>query len=334
MTRSSCRRAGRRRWPSYRRAEGSHQSPGQGVPRAPRGGRRRWTTRIVTSGYPTQGSLAPAPTFLPWTRTTVPGPAVDRQILRNTRGFFEGRSKIMVAVLGLAFIGVVCVLDYLTGPSLSLSLLYLMPIGLVTWNLGRRWGAVSVVVATIVGIVADVLSSPQTNQLGPGAVLERHRAVRRVPGLRDAARHAAVDHRRAVGARGTRVRALQRPARDERGEGHAAARGLARPQGTARRHPGRHADDPPRRRPAPHRRRARELAPGDRAERQQDEPAHRRPAGPGPHRPRQGAAQASGHRRRRAGQAVVEESSSWKATRCGSRPTACWWTWIRARSSG
>ncbi len=100
-------------------------------------------------------------------RTTVPGPGVDRQILRNTRGFFEGRSKILVAVLGLAFIGVVCVLDYLTGPSLSLSLLYLMPIGLVTWNLGRRWGAVSVVVATIVGIVADVLSSPQTNHLDP-----------------------------------------------------------------------------------------------------------------------------------------------------------------------
>ena len=38
-------------------------------------------------------------------------------------------------------------LDYLTGPQLSLSLFYLMPIGLVTWNLGRRWGAVAVVVS-------------------------------------------------------------------------------------------------------------------------------------------------------------------------------------------
>ena len=33
-------------------------------------------------------------------------------------------------------------------------------------------------------------------------------------------------------------------------------------------------------------------------------------------------------------QAVVDESPPWRATRCASRPTACWWTSIRARSSG
>lgn len=72
-----------------------------------------------------------------------------------------------MAVLGLAFIFVASVLDYLTGPSLSLALLYLMPIGLVTWNLGRRWGAVSVVVSTVAGIVSEVLSAPQTGTLDP-----------------------------------------------------------------------------------------------------------------------------------------------------------------------
>jgi signal transduction histidine kinase len=92
---------------------------------------------------------------------------VDRRVLRNTRGFFDGRSKALVVVLGLAFIGVVGVLDYLTGPQLSLSLLYLMPIGLVTWNLGRRWGAVSVVVATLAGVASDVLAAPSTGQLDP-----------------------------------------------------------------------------------------------------------------------------------------------------------------------
>jgi signal transduction histidine kinase len=86
---------------------------------------------------------------------------IDRRVLRSTRGFFEGRSTALVALLGLAFIAVVGVLDYLTGPNISLSLLYLMPIGLVTWNLGRRWGAVTVVVATVVGIASDVLSDPQ-----------------------------------------------------------------------------------------------------------------------------------------------------------------------------
>ena len=72
-----------------------------------------------------------------------------------------------MVVLGLAFIAVVTILDYLTGPSLSLSLLYLMPIGLVTWNLGRRWGSATVVVATIAGILADVLAAPGTGQTDP-----------------------------------------------------------------------------------------------------------------------------------------------------------------------
>jgi signal transduction histidine kinase len=89
---------------------------------------------------------------------------VDRRALRNTRGFFDGRSTLLVAALGLAFIAVVGVLDYLTGPQLSLALLYLMPIGLVTWNLGRRWGAVAVVLATVMGIAADVVTD---TSLGP-----------------------------------------------------------------------------------------------------------------------------------------------------------------------
>ena len=88
-----------------------------------------------------------------WNQTSVSEPALDRRVLRSTEGFFDGKSPLLVAVLGLAFIAVVSVLDYLTGPQLSLSLLYLMPIGLVTWNLGRRWGAVAVVVATVAGLV-------------------------------------------------------------------------------------------------------------------------------------------------------------------------------------
>ncbi len=97
----------------------------------------------------------------------MPEQGLDRRVLRTTRGFFDGRSRLLVAVLGLAFIAVVLVLDYLTGPQLSLSLLYLMPIGLVTWNLGRRWGSVAVVVATIAGILSDVLSAPDTGQTDP-----------------------------------------------------------------------------------------------------------------------------------------------------------------------
>jgi signal transduction histidine kinase len=92
----------------------------------------------------------------------------NRPILRATRGFFDVRSTALVVVLGAAFIGVVCGVDFLTGPNLSLALLYLMPIGLVTWNLGRRWGAVAVVTATAAGILADVASDPSLGTADPG----------------------------------------------------------------------------------------------------------------------------------------------------------------------
>lgn len=92
---------------------------------------------------------------------------MDRRVLRSTKGFFDGKSPLLVAVLGLAFIAVVSVLDYLTGLQFSLSLLYLMPIGLVTWNLGRRWGSVAVVVSTVAGLVSDLLSSPATSTTDP-----------------------------------------------------------------------------------------------------------------------------------------------------------------------
>lgn len=92
----------------------------------------------------------------------------NRPILRATRGFFDVRSTTLVVVLGAAFIGVVCGIDVLTGPGLSLAQFYLMPIGLVTWNLGRRWGAVAVVTAVAAGILADVVSDPSLGTLDPG----------------------------------------------------------------------------------------------------------------------------------------------------------------------
>jgi hypothetical protein len=105
---------------------------------------------------------------------------VNRQVIGSARGFFDGRSTVLVAVVGLAFIAVVGVLDYLTGPQLSLSLLYLMPIGLVTWNLGRRWGAASVVVATVMSIAADVTSDMSAQPTDPvlywNALVRRSRA--------------------------------------------------------------------------------------------------------------------------------------------------------------
>ena len=63
----------------------------------------------------------------------------ERRVLRQTEGFFDGKSPGVTLMLGAAFVGVVAVLDYLLGDRLSVALFYVMPVGLVTWNLGMRW---------------------------------------------------------------------------------------------------------------------------------------------------------------------------------------------------
>ncbi len=63
--------------------------------------------------------------------------------------------------IAITFMAAVAVLDFVTGPRLSLSLFYLMPIGLVAWNLGRRAGVGAAAVATVAGLVADLF--------GPGS---------------------------------------------------------------------------------------------------------------------------------------------------------------------
>lgn len=94
-------------------------------------------------------------------------PRSDRRGLQRAEGFFEGRSPTLVVSLGLAFLGVVGVVDHLSGPDLSLSLFYIMPVGLVTWNLGRRTGAWFVTLATLVGFVADLFTNTATNDVVP-----------------------------------------------------------------------------------------------------------------------------------------------------------------------
>jgi signal transduction histidine kinase len=94
-------------------------------------------------------------------------PRSDRRGLQRAEGFFEGRSPTLVVSLGLAFLGVVGLVDHLSGPDLSLSLFYIMPVGLVTWNLGRRTGAWFVMLATLVGFVADLFTNTATNDVVP-----------------------------------------------------------------------------------------------------------------------------------------------------------------------
>jgi len=80
----------------------------------------------------------------------------ERRVLRATEGFFDGKSTGVTLLLGAAFVGVVAVLDALLGERLSVALFYVMPIGLVTWNLGVRWGAAAVVLSTIAALLSEL----------------------------------------------------------------------------------------------------------------------------------------------------------------------------------
>ena len=81
----------------------------------------------------------------------------ERRVLKQTEGFFDGKSRGVTLLLGAAFLAVVAVMDYLLGPRLSVALFYLMPIGLVTWNLGLRWGALTVFLSTAAALWSDLL---------------------------------------------------------------------------------------------------------------------------------------------------------------------------------
>jgi signal transduction histidine kinase len=96
--------------------------------------------------------------------------------VRRTVGFFGVGSTALVVLLGLGFVTVVAVADYLVRPEISFAPLYLLPIALVTWNLGRAWGVTLVILSTMVGLAGDLATSsaddltPLWNGLGKFAV--------------------------------------------------------------------------------------------------------------------------------------------------------------------
>ena len=69
--------------------------------------------------------------------------------------------------MGLTFSVCLLVVDYLTGPRISFSLFYLMPIGLVTWNFGRSVGVGAAFVATVGSLVADLLGPNAEHDVVP-----------------------------------------------------------------------------------------------------------------------------------------------------------------------
>jgi len=74
----------------------------------------------------------------------------------NFLAILEKRSKPFWIVVGFALIGVVGILDFLTGYESAFSFFYLIPISLVTWLTGRRLGIVASLASASVWLITDV----------------------------------------------------------------------------------------------------------------------------------------------------------------------------------
>jgi len=57
---------------------------------------------------------------------------------------------------GCALVLLIWLVDLLTGPRVSLSLFYLVPVAVVTWRLGRLYGAVVAIASSIAWMIADL----------------------------------------------------------------------------------------------------------------------------------------------------------------------------------
>ena len=71
--------------------------------------------------------------------------------------FLGLHSKSILMTIGVLFVLVLGFLDYLSGPTVSISVLYLIPITLVTWNVGRNSGIVLAVMSALVWLAADLM---------------------------------------------------------------------------------------------------------------------------------------------------------------------------------
>lgn len=81
--------------------------------------------------------------------------------------FFDGKPPWFVLTVGIAFVAATGVADRLTGPGAFLPPLYLMPVLLVTWNVGRRAGLAVAGLAAVATQLAGITDIDPTHGLVP-----------------------------------------------------------------------------------------------------------------------------------------------------------------------
>lgn len=75
----------------------------------------------------------------------------------NLAGFFGQRSKSFLVTLGFLLVLLVGLIDHATGPALSISIFYLLPIALVAWFAGRAYAVLISIAGAITWLLADLI---------------------------------------------------------------------------------------------------------------------------------------------------------------------------------
>jgi diguanylate cyclase (GGDEF)-like protein len=76
----------------------------------------------------------------------------------NIMEYLENRTKSFWIIVGFVLIIGLGILDYLTGYEFSFSLFYLLPISLVVWFAGKRFGVMASIISALIWLSADYLS--------------------------------------------------------------------------------------------------------------------------------------------------------------------------------
>jgi diguanylate cyclase (GGDEF)-like protein len=76
----------------------------------------------------------------------------------NQTLFFEKRSKLFWGIVGVILVILFGLLDFLTGFEISISLFYIIPISLVSWYVGGKFGLFTSAASAIAWFVADYSS--------------------------------------------------------------------------------------------------------------------------------------------------------------------------------
>lgn len=76
----------------------------------------------------------------------------------NFLASFEKLNKLFVIAIGFVLIGILGIIDFLTGYELAFSLFYLIPITLVSWRTDRRLGLVLSLFSALVWFISDLMA--------------------------------------------------------------------------------------------------------------------------------------------------------------------------------